>query len=87
MHLRGANVKLGKIEQDYEPCFKDLFINMLPLLSQRSPRGGGGGEGVLPNVGYIGMFCREGYGFKQFSLGSKKIIYYYLKMKIKSNPN
>ena len=49
--------------------------------------GGGGGEGVLPNVGYIGMFCREGYGFKQFSLGSKKIIYYYLKMKIKSNPN
>ena len=57
---------------------------MLPLLSQRSPRGGGGG--VLLNVVYIGMFCCEGYGFKQFSLGSKKIIYYYLKMKIELNP-
>ena len=47
---------------------------MLPLLSQRSPRGGG--WGVLLNVVYMGMFCCEGYSFKQFSLGSKKIIYY-----------
>ena len=46
----------------------------------------GGGGGVLPNVSYIGMCCCEGYGFKQFSLGSKKIICYYLKMKIKLNP-
>ena len=43
---------------------------MLPLLSLRSPRGGGGG--VLPNVDYIGMCCFEGYGFKQFSLPIKE---------------
>ena len=49
---------------------------MVPLLSQLSPRGGGGGGKELLNVVYIGMFCCEGYGFKQLSLGSKKIIYY-----------
>ena len=44
---------------------------MLPLLSLRSLRGGGGG-GFRPNVYYVGMCCFEGYGFKQFSLPIKE---------------
>ena len=29
-----------------------------------NPRGEGGGRGVLPYMGYIGMCRREGYGFQ-----------------------
>ena len=42
-----------------------ILINMqLPLRHDRVQSPGGGGGGVLPYMGYIGMCRSEGYGFQ-----------------------
>ena len=43
-----------------------IQINFLRLYLHICP---GGGGGVLPYMGYKGMYRCEGYGFKQFTLG------------------
>ena len=43
------------------------FYGNLPKMNPqrlRLPAGGGGGEGVMPYMGYIGMCRCEGYGFQ-----------------------
>ena len=42
-----------------------------PDIAISTPAEGGGGEGVLPYMGYIGMCRCEGYGFQAgyFSIG------------------
>ena len=45
-----------------------LILGFTVKPGQAYTRGGGGG-GVLPYMGYIGMCRGEGYVFKQFTLG------------------
>ena len=49
-----------------------LILGFTVKPGQAYTRGGGGG--VLPYMGYIGMCRCEGYVFKQFTLGSGIII-------------
>ena len=46
---------------------RPLYYSILKL--KYSPSGWGGGGGVLPYMGYIGMCRCEGYGFQAFYSG------------------
>ena len=46
-----------------------LILGFTVKPGQAYTRGGGGGEGVLPYMGYIGMCRCEECVFKQFTLG------------------